>query len=62
MISEFSLMMRRAVADRHVTPEEHSKIDLARSLIDIPEAEAEAMLQAIVREAESFFGNAVEGA
>ena len=47
-------------ADRHVTEEEHRKLDLARDLIGIPEAEAIAMLHAIVAEAEAFFGEPVE--
>ena len=59
---EFALLVRRAVADRVVTEAEHRKIDLARDLIGIPDAEAEAILHAVVAEAESFFGEAVEGA
>jgi hypothetical protein len=61
-VDEFLLMVRRAVSDRHFTEEEHRKLDLARDLIGIPEAEAEAALNSIVAEAESFFGKAVEGA
>jgi hypothetical protein len=59
-IEEFRMMIRQAVADRHVTEEEHRKLDLARDLIGIPEAEAEAILHAIVAEAEAFFGRPVE--
>jgi hypothetical protein len=61
-IDEFGLLMRRAVADCHFTEAEHDKIELARTLIGIPEAEAEAMLQVIIKEAETFFGHRVEGA
>ena len=59
---EFALLVRRAVADRVVTEAEHRKLDLARDLIGIPDAEAETILQAIVAEAETFFGKSVEGA
>jgi len=59
--SEFQLLVRRAVSDRHFTETEHRKLDLARDLIGIPEAEAEAALHAIVSEAETFFGKSVDG-
>jgi hypothetical protein len=59
---EFLLLVRRAVADRKFTEAEHRKLDLARDLIGLPEAEAEAALHSIVAEAESFFGKSVEGA
>lgn len=61
-IEEFLLLVRRAVSDRQFTEEEHRKLDLARDLIGIPEAEAEAALHAVVAEAESFFGKPVDGA
>lgn len=61
-VDEFMLLLRRMVADRVVTEAEHRKLDLARDLIGITEADAEAALHAIVAEAESFFGNKVEGA
>lgn len=57
--AEFALLVRRAVADRAVTEAEHRKLDLARELIGIPEPEAEAVLRAIVGEAESIFGKPV---
>ena len=60
-VDEFLLLVRRAVADRLFTEPEHRKLDLARDLIGIPEAEAEAVLHSIVAEAESFFGKSVEG-
>lgn len=59
---EFLMLLRRTVADRVVTEAEHRKLDLARDLIGIPDAEAEAALHAVIAEAESFFGNKVEGA
>jgi hypothetical protein len=61
-IEGFQMLIRQAVADRHVTEAEHRKIDLARDLIGIPEAEAEAILHSIVAEAEAFFGKPVEEA
>ena len=60
-VDEFMLLIRRAVSDRHFTEAEHRKLDLARDLIGIPEAEAEAALNSIIAEAESFFGKSVEG-
>jgi hypothetical protein len=60
-VDEFQLLVRRAVSDRHVTEDEHRKLDLARDLIGIPEAEAEAILHAIIAEAEAFFDKPVEG-
>jgi hypothetical protein len=59
-LEEFQLLVRRAVSDRHITEAEHRKLDLARDLIGIPEAEAEAILHAVVAEAEAFFGKPVE--
>ncbi len=56
---EFLLLVRRAVSDRVVTAQEHRKLDLARELIGLPEAEAVEALHAIVSEAESFFGKPV---
>ncbi len=59
---EFAMLVRRAVADRVVTEAEHRKLDLARDLIGIPDAEAEAILHGVIAEAEKFFGGTVEGA
>jgi hypothetical protein len=59
-LEEFQMLVRRAVSDRHVTEDEHRKIDLARDLIGLSEAKAEAILQAVVAEAETFFGGPVE--
>jgi hypothetical protein len=59
-LEEFRMLIRQAVADRHVTVEEHQKLDLARDLIGIPEAEAEAILHTIIAEAEAFFGQPVK--
>ena len=59
---EFALLVRRAVSDRHVTLAEHSKLELARILVGIPEAEAEATLNTIVAEAQEFFNKPIEGA
>jgi hypothetical protein len=59
-LEEFRMLIRQAVADRHVTEEEHRKLDLARDLIGIPEVEADKILHAIVSEAEAFFGKPVE--
>ncbi len=57
----FTMMVRRAVADRKVTPDEHRRLDLARSLMGIPDAEAESIFHATLSEAESFFGGSISG-
>lgn len=59
---EFALLVCRVVADRVVSEEEHRKLDLARDLIGMPDADAETILDAVVTEAESFFGGTVEDA
>lgn len=59
---EFLLLVRRVVSDRVVTESEHHKLDLARQLIGLTEAEAEAVVHAVVAEAESFFGKPVRDA
>ena len=61
-VEEFLLLIRRAVSDRRFNEQEHRKLELARDLIGIPEAEAEAALHFIVAEAEFFFDRLVEGA
>ncbi len=58
---EFTLLVRRMVADRVVTEAEHRKLDLARDLTGISDAEAEAILHEVIADAESFFGGSVEG-
>lgn len=62
MLSEFALLVRRAVSDRVFTDREKRKLDLARSLVGLNEAEAEAIYASVVKEAEAFFGEQVEGA
>ena len=57
---EFEFVVRRAVADRVVSEEEHRKIDLARKLIGMSEADAEQILHSIMAEAEAFFGTPVK--
>ena len=54
---EFAFLVRRAVADRTISAEEHHKLELARRLIGMTETEAEAILHAITAEAEAFFGS-----
>ena len=61
MLDEFAMLVRRAVADRLFTERERRKLDQARFLIGLNEAEAEAVYGSVVREAETFFGEHVEG-
>ncbi|MFO0890272.1 MAG: hypothetical protein U0790_14165 [Isosphaeraceae bacterium] len=56
---EFRFLIRRAVADRVISEEEHERIELARRLLGIPEAAAEETLRSIMAEAEAFFGKPV---
>jgi len=57
---EFAFVIRRAVADKVISEEDHHKLDLARKLIGMSEAEAEVALHAIIAEAEAFFGAPVK--
>ncbi len=56
----FAFLVRRAVADRVISEADHHKLDLARKLIGLSEAEAEAAVHAILTEAEVFFGSPVK--
>jgi hypothetical protein len=56
----FAFLIRKAVSDRVVSEDDHRKLDLARKLIGLPEAEAERTLHAIMAEAEAFFGSPVK--
>ncbi len=57
---EFAFIIRRAVADKVISEDDHHKLDLARKLIGMSEAKAEAALHAILAEAEAFFGTPVK--
>lgn len=57
---EFTFLVRRAVGDRVVTEEDHRKLEMARKLIDLPEAQAERILHSVMDEAAAFFGAPVE--
>lgn len=57
---EFAFIIRRAVADQVISEDDHHKLDLARRLIGMPEAEAEVALHAIMAEAAAFFGAPVK--
>jgi hypothetical protein len=57
---EFAFLVRRAVSHRVVTEEEHRKLELARTLLNLPEAQAEQILHSIMAEAEAFFGAPVK--
>lgn len=62
MREEFVLLIRRAVSDFRVTRAEHEALELARDLIELPEADAEKILREVVAEAEAFFGKPIRGA
>jgi hypothetical protein len=57
---EFRMLIRRVVSDARITPLEHRKLDLARSLTAINDDEALAILNEVVAEAETFFGKPIE--
>ena len=54
-LDEFTLLVRRAVSDRHFTEDEHRKLDLARDLMGVSEEKAEEVLHEVIAEAEKFF-------
>jgi len=58
---EFTMLIRRVVADARVTPQEHRKIDLARGLIGLPEDDGLQIVQEVIAEAEALFGKEIEG-
>lgn len=62
MLGEFSLLVRRAVSDRVFTDREKRKLELARNLVGLSEVDAESIYASVVKEAESFFGEEVDGA
>jgi hypothetical protein len=62
MVEEFTLLIRRVIADGVVTDAEHRKLDMARDLIGLSDSQAEAIFQQAIEEAEAFFGKSVEGA
>lgn len=57
---EFTLLLRRAVADRTITPAEHDNLERARTLLGLSESEATDLLNQVIAEAESFFGDAID--
>ncbi len=57
---EFAFIVRRAVANKVISEDDHHKLELARKLIGMPETEAEATLHAILAEAEAVFGARVK--
>jgi hypothetical protein len=59
-LEEFELLIRKAVSDRIFTDDEHQKLELARQLIGLTEAEAESLLERVSREAETFFGGPIQ--
>ena len=61
LMQEFSLLVRKIVADKEVTQKEHQQLDQARKLLGIPDEQAVAIFHTIVAEAEAFFGTHVEG-
>ncbi|CAN5890991.1 hypothetical protein BH23PLA1_BH23PLA1_34170 [soil metagenome] len=59
-VAEFQMLVRRAVADRILNEKERLKLDRARFLIGLTEAEAKEIYDTIIAEAESFFGGDVK--
>ena len=58
-IEEFTLLIRRAVADCVMTLEERHKLETAQRLLGLSNDEAELISQAVIREAAAFFGNQI---
>ena len=59
-VEEFTMLVRRAVADRVFTESEHRKLDSARDRIGLTDAEAGAIIDMVIAEVETFFGGAVD--
>ncbi len=59
-VAEFNMLVRRAVADRVLSESERRKLDRARYLIGLTEAESQEIYDQVVSEAKSFFGGAIE--
>lgn len=59
LAEEFTLLIRGVVADRVLSEADRERIETARRLIGITEAQAETAVHAIVAEAEEFFGGSV---
>jgi hypothetical protein len=60
MREEFTLLVRAALADRVFTERERLKLDRARFLIGLTDAEADAIFKTVTAEAEAFFGGSIE--
>lgn len=58
-IEEFTLLVRRAVADCELSTDEHAKLAAAKRLIGLSHEEAEELVKTVIREAEAFFGHQV---
>ncbi len=52
---EFTMLVRQVVVDGAITPHEQRRLDLARHLIGLEEAEATAILDRVAAEADQFF-------
>jgi hypothetical protein len=59
LAEEFTLLIRSVVADRLLSEDDLARIETARKLIGITEAQAETAVRAIVADAEAFFGGSV---
>jgi hypothetical protein len=55
-IEEFTLLIRRVVADCVLTADEQEKLETARRLLGLTADEAELISQGVVKEAAEFFG------
>ncbi len=56
---EFTMLVRRAVADGRISPDEHARLDLARQLIGLSDPDSDAIVQNVKADAEEFFGRAI---
>lgn len=58
--AEFTMIVRRALADGVISAEEHRRIDQARQMMGLSDEESMVILNEIKAEAEEVFGRAVE--
>lgn len=54
--SEFGWLIRRTISDRVITAEEERRLETARVLIGMPDADAVGLLESVVAEVQAFYG------
>ncbi len=58
---QFTLLVRRLLSDRVLTPAEHEQLEIARTILGMSEGEAEEIVHQVAAEAEAIFGKKIRG-